>query len=141
MRNGFYLPTMAILAALALDFALGDPAWLPHPVRLIGRVVALGEGRLRCGRPRADLRRGGLLCASVVLATALAAWIVIASCAAVSRWLGLAVAMLLAWTTLALKGLDSAAGAVERALDAGRDGLARAAMPALVGRDPAALDR
>lgn len=141
MRNGFYLPTMAILAALALDFALGDPAWLPHPVRLIGRVVALGEGRLRCGRPRADLRRGGLLCASVVLATALAAWIVIASCAAVSRWLGLAVAMLLAWTTLALKGLDSAAGAVERALDAGLDGLARAAMPALVGRDPAALDR
>jgi len=141
MRNGFYLPTVAILAALALDFALGDPAWLPHPVRLIGRAVELGETRLHCGRPRADFRRGAPLSIAVVTATALAAWIAIAICAALARWLGLAVAVLLAWTTLALKGLDSAAGSVQQALATGRDDLARAAMPALVGRDPAALDR
>jgi adenosylcobinamide-phosphate synthase len=49
--------------------------------------------------------------------------------------------VLIAWTTLALNGLDRAAGEVERALGCGRDDLARAAMPALVGRDPATLDR
>src|SRR4029077_16818783 len=46
-----------------------------------------------------------------------------------------------AWTTLALKGLDSAAGEIEGALECGRDDLARVAMPALVGRDPVALAR
>ncbi len=141
MRTGVYLPTVAILAALAIDFALGDPAWLPHPVRIIGRFVTLGERRLRCGRPRTDFRRGALLSIAVVTATALAAWIAIASCAAVARWLGLAVAVLLAWTTLALRGLDAAAGSVEQALAAGCDDLARAGMPALVGRDPVVLDR
>ena len=141
MRNGFYLPTAAILAALALDFALGDPGWLPHPVRLIGRAVMLGEARLHCGRSRPDFRRGALLSIAVVTTTALAAWILIASCAAVARWLGLAAAILLSWTTFALKGLDAAAGSVEQALAAGRDDLARAAMPALVGRDSTALDR
>ena len=47
----------------------------------------------------------------------------------------------MAWTTLALRGLDAAAATVQHALE--RDDLpaARAAMPALVGRDPASLDR
>ena len=29
-----------IVIALLLDLALGDPRWLPHPVRLIGRLIA-----------------------------------------------------------------------------------------------------
>ena len=76
-----------------------------------------------------------------MILTAVAAWIVIAIASSVTHWLGLAAAVLIAWTTLALNGLDRAAGEVERALDRGCDDLARAAMPALVGRDPATLDR
>jgi adenosylcobinamide-phosphate synthase len=141
MPNGLYLPASAIAAALALDLVLGDPPWMPHPVRLIGRAVTSGEARLRTGEPRADLWRGALLAYAVVTATGLAACIAIAIASTVAGWLGLAVAVLIAWTTLALNGLDRAAGEVEGALRCGRDDLARAAMPALVGRDPFALDR
>src|SRR4029077_13826544 len=58
-----------------------------------------------------------------------------------ANWLGPAAAVVIAWTTLALNRLDRAAGEVEQAFGRDRDDLARAAMPALVGRDPATLDR
>ena len=141
MENGLYISTSQIAAALALDLMLGDPPWMPHPVRFIGRAVSLGEARLRVGEARADLWRGALLVLAVVIATALAAWMVIAAASTISTWLGQAAVVLIAWTTLALNGLDRAAGEVERALGCGRDDLARMAMPALVGRDPATLDR
>jgi adenosylcobinamide-phosphate synthase len=141
VENGFYISTASIAAALALDLVLGDPLWIPHPVRLIGRAVSLGEARLRTGEPRADLWRGALLTSAVVIGTALAAWMAIAIASTAANWLGLAAAVLIAWTTLALHGLDRAAGEVEQALGRGHDDHARAAMPALVGRDPAILDR
>jgi len=141
MQSGIYLPTAAIAAALALDLMLGDPSWMPHPVRFIGRAVALGEGRMRTGEPRADLWRGALVTFGIVIATALAASVAIAIASAIANWLGVAAAILIAWTTLALNGLDRAAGEVEQTLGRGRDDLARAALPALVGRDPATLDR
>ncbi|HVA40218.1 MAG TPA: adenosylcobinamide-phosphate synthase CbiB [Candidatus Binataceae bacterium] len=141
MENELYISAAAIAAALALDLVFGDPPWMPHPVRFIGRAVTLGEARLRVGEPRADFWRGALLASAVVILTAFAAWIAVAIASDVANWLGLAAAMLIAWTTLALSGLDRAAGEVEQALDRGRDDLARAAMPALVGRDPATLDR
>jgi len=141
VENGLYISTASIAAALALDLVLGDPSWMPHPVRFIGRAVTLGEARLHTGEPRADLWRGALLTSAVVILTALAAWIAIAIASTIANRLGLATAVLIAWTTLALNGLDRAAGEVELALGCGREDLARAAMPALVGRDPATLDR
>jgi adenosylcobinamide-phosphate synthase len=141
VESGFYISTASIAAALALDLVIGDPSWMPHPVRAIGRAIALGEARLHTGEPRADFWRGALLASAVVILTALAAWIAIAIASAVANSLGLAAAVLIAWITLALNGLDRAAGEVERTLGSGCEGLARAAMPALVGRDPATLDR
>jgi adenosylcobinamide-phosphate synthase len=141
LENGLYISPALIGAALALDLALGDPSWMPHPVRLIGRAVTVGEARLRTGEPRTDFWRGAILVCVVVILTALAAWMAIATASTVANWLGQAAALLIAWTTLALNGLDRAAGEVEHALACGRDDLARAAMPALVGRDPATLDR
>ena len=45
----------ALALAFLLDLAIGDPAWLPHPVRLIGRYIAWAEGRLRAGCRRLRL--------------------------------------------------------------------------------------
>jgi len=88
MQSGIYLPTAAIAAALALDLMLGDPSWMPHPVRFIGRAVVLGEGRMRTGEPRADLWRGALVSFGIVIATALAASVAIAIVSAIANWLG-----------------------------------------------------
>lgn len=41
----------ACIAGFALDFIFGDPAWIYHPVRMIGKGIELGERILRriCG--------------------------------------------------------------------------------------------
>ena len=33
--------------AYALDWLIGDPAWLPHPVRWVGRMISGGESLVR----------------------------------------------------------------------------------------------
>jgi adenosylcobinamide-phosphate synthase len=141
MEFAIYLPALLIAAAIALDLMLGDPWWLPHPVRLIGALVARGERALYRGEAAADVRRGALLAAGAIGAAALATFALIALAAWLSTWLAAIVAVAIAWTTLAFRGLDEAALRVQRHL-ASRDLVrARAAMPALVGRDPDALDR
>ena len=35
--------TVPVLAGFVLDLLLGDPAWLYHPVRLIGLLIEKGE--------------------------------------------------------------------------------------------------
>jgi adenosylcobinamide-phosphate synthase len=141
VHAGLYISTPLAAAALLLDLLVGDPAWMPHPVRLIGRAISFGDTHLRTGIPSIDLRRGAILASGVIALSALAAWAVIAIAAVMSAVLGWIIAIVVAWTTLALRGLDHAAAEVEDALRAGCDDVARAAMPALVGRDPATLDR
>lgn len=41
-----------LLAAWLLDLALGDPRWLPHPIRLFGWAIAKGEQLLNKGQYR-----------------------------------------------------------------------------------------
>jgi adenosylcobinamide-phosphate synthase len=137
----FHIPTSLIFGALALDWLLGDPPWLPHPVRWIGAAILAGERRLRAGDPSSDLRRGGMLTAAVVMGAAFATYLVLLTCAQGGALLARVAALAIAWTTLSLKGLDAAAAQVERALDLGDLEAARRVMPALVGRDPQALDR
>lgn len=38
---------MVLLIAAAVDLIIGDPVWLPHPVRWIGALVSLSEKALR----------------------------------------------------------------------------------------------
>ncbi len=141
MSAAFHLPLISIAAALALDLALGDPSWITHPVRMIGWAVARGERALHTGARGADLTRGAILALSVILLAALGAWMVVALGEAFGATAGAIVAVVVAWTTLAMRGLDDAAWEVERSLTLGDDAAARAALPALVGRDPERLDR
>lgn len=41
-----------LLGGLLLDLLLGDPRWLPHPVRWMGSAIALGEKTLNHGKHR-----------------------------------------------------------------------------------------
>ncbi|MEW5920108.1 MAG: adenosylcobinamide-phosphate synthase CbiB [Bacillota bacterium] len=42
-----WLPVLALCAGFGLDILLGDPRWLPHPVRAIGSATAFLEKLLR----------------------------------------------------------------------------------------------
>jgi adenosylcobinamide-phosphate synthase len=127
-------------AALALDIGLGVPRWLPHPVRAIGTFVAWGERRLWTGRSRKDREHGMLLAIATVAGSALAAAFVLVAAARMHPLVGAIAAAVVAWTTIALRGLADAGRAVANALEAGDLDGARRILPALVGRDPEPLD-
>lgn len=127
----------ALLAGCALDLLLGDPAWLYHPVCIIGKYISWCEKKLRARG--GDLRRSAvLLTASAVLVTTAAAGLLIFLSGLLGRVPRLIVMALLDWMGLSAKCLAQEAVGVERALgrgiEAGRRQVAR-----IVGRDTAAL--
>lgn len=135
MWTDFYL---ALLAGSALDLLLGDPAWLYHPVCVIGKYISWCEKRLRARG--GNLRKSAVwLTASTVLLTALAAGLLVFLSGLLGRVPRLIVMALLNWMGLSARCLAQEAVGVEKALgrglDAGRTQVAR-----IVGRDTAALD-
>ena len=141
MNYAFYLPTKFIFTAVIMDVVLGDPVWLPHPVRLIGRVITSGERRLHTGVPRQDVIGGALLVVGVLILSIAATWLLIVGLETISWLLGALAAVLIAWTTLAAHALNDAALGVERHLESNDEDSARRQIRALVGRDTAVLDR
>jgi adenosylcobinamide-phosphate synthase len=126
---------------MAIDAVAGDPEWLPHPVRLIAWAIRQGEALLWSGCARRDLCNGAVLTVAVVGAAAGMTWALVMLASWAGNLTEAAVAVALAWTAIAMRGLDSAAAAVERALRAGDLNGARREIRALVGRDPDSLDQ
>ena len=139
--NALYMSAPLIVVVLIIDYLAGDPSWLPHPVRFIGRAIAWGDAHLWSGHPQRDFIAGLILAVGVTVLAAGSVWAGIALCGQAAWWLATLAAVIVAWTTIAMRGLDDAAQEVERTLLSGDDAAARAAIPALVGRDPHRLDR
>jgi adenosylcobinamide-phosphate synthase len=130
-----------ILCAITVDVIAGDPKWLPHPVRLIGWGIGQGETLLWSGCSRRDQCNGAILTGAVVLGAAGITWALISVASYGGTIAEAAAAVIIAWTTIALRGLDRAAAAVACALQAGDLNRARREIRALVGRDPDSLDQ
>jgi len=128
-----------ILIAVALDLVLGDPPWLPHPVRGIGRL-ALGLETLS-RRLLGATRLGGLLAALATYAlVGAAAWGAIRLAAAVHPLAGDLTSILVIYTSIAARDLARHSMAVFRPLAAGDLVEARRRAGAIVGRDTGELD-
>jgi adenosylcobinamide-phosphate synthase len=121
-----------IAAAYFLDWIAGDPEWLPHPVRLIGRFTQLAEPPLRWPgqTPLQEVIAGVLLTAGVVGGSYLAT-------AKAIEWGGKEAEILLAWTCLASRNLIDESLAVICALET--PAFARQRLARIVGRDTQAL--
>jgi adenosylcobinamide-phosphate synthase len=123
------------LAAYCLDWIAGDPRWLPHPVRLMGRAISAGERLLlRPGKPANEILRGGVLTGAVAGGSWLGARLVAGKGRAIAQ-------ILLAWTTLATRSLVDESSAVIEALEADELELARRRLALIVGRDTESLDQ
>lgn len=134
---------LLLLCSVVLDWLLGDPHWMPHPVRWMGRMIAALEPRLRRSFPRSP---GGELAAGTVLVLilvgsfgggcalllALLGQIAPAAAAAVRVWLG--------YQLLAARSLHAESMAVCPFLRRGDLDGARAAVGRIVGRDTDVLD-
>jgi adenosylcobinamide-phosphate synthase len=131
--------TAIVLAAVLLDLLLGDPRWLPHPVVLIGRLIAALEKGLR--RIVQNERVGGvLLLVLTVGITCGVVLVVIKGAYAASPYVGFAVAVLLSWTCLAARSLHLESRLVADALARGELTEARGCLSFIVGRDTEGLD-
>jgi adenosylcobinamide-phosphate synthase len=132
-----------VAAALAIDFAVGDPPALwsrvPHPVAAAGRLIAGADELLN--RPALPfwLRRAlGIATIAVLVAVAAGFGFVIERWLAGFAW-GWIVILIVAAILIAARSLYDHVSAVAAALDRGLDA-ARAAVARIVGRDPASLD-
>ncbi len=127
--------------ACALDAMIGDPRSWPHPVRMMGRAVVLVERQIRsmCRTPR-QLRVAGLaLAVGLPLASYVAGWLLIWIGTYLHEWIGRAIGIALAATTLAWRDLVDHAGEVVKALEGNVLPQARQAVSRIVGRDTETL--
>ncbi len=128
-----------ILAAVGLDLLLGDPRWLPHPVRGIGWLAQRLERPTRAvfSRPRV----AGVLTASAVIGAAgLGTFGLIALATWAHPIIGDAVSVVLIYTTVASRDLARHSLSVYRGLAAGDLPEAQRRVAMMVGRDTDALD-
>ncbi|MBQ6310552.1 MAG: cobalamin biosynthesis protein CobD [Bacteroidales bacterium] len=65
--NFLLLYTLPIIIGWGLDLMLGDPAWLPHPVVAMGKVIAFFEKNLNNGKHR--VLKGALTSVFLISAT------------------------------------------------------------------------
>lgn len=134
----------AALCGFVIDLLLGDPAWMPHPVVLMGRCISVLEKSLRRifpKTPKGELAGGVILAAVLPLGTLTFTGLCVWGLGLVHPVLGFALQVLWCWQALAAKGLRQESENVRRALDTGTLDDARKAVSRIVGRDTTALSR
>ncbi len=125
--------------AVLLDVCLGDPEWLPHPVRWMGRAIEQLEGPFR-RLPFHLIVNGGLFWLALVGAVFIAGYTVIAIADAIDIRFGILVQILLIYYALSARCLAKEALGVWRALNAHDLETARKRVSMIVGRDTRQLD-
>ena len=134
--------TSAIIIGFIIDFFVGDPHGIPHPVVAIGKLISFLDMKLRTGGgDKRDILRGTLtVLIVVVLSTAIPSAILFV------MWrlhpvAYLAVSSIMCAQIIAARELVRECAAVEKAVE--KDDLeeARKAVSYVVGRDTEALDK
>ena len=142
-----WLPLQRIIMPVAigfiLDLLLGDPKWLYHPVRLVGKLIEGLEKLLRSlfpETPRGELIAGvflGLLTAEITAVIALGLCM---GAEKIAWWLGMIIRSLLCYLLFAVRSLkDESMCVYERLRKRDLPG-ARKAVSMIVGRDTGELD-
>ena len=129
---------LAVLGGFVLDAVFGDPAWLPHPVVLMGKCISKLEKALRARFPKTqqgELLAGAVLAFCLPVGTFLLTSAVCLLAAKISPWLGLAVQMFWCGQALAAKGLVQESRNVYGELVKPDLPAARKAVSRIVGRD------
>ena len=132
---------IAFVGGFLLDLLLGDPHWLPHPIRLIGGLINRLKG---WNRPQLSdqqkLRRGRWLVFVVVCGTVLVSGGILAGAYWLCPVLGCMLETVLTYQILALKCLKVESMKVYKRLVLQDLEGAREAVSMIVGRDTEKLD-
>ena len=143
--------SMALLAGCILDWLMGDPYWLFHPVRFMGNMISALEARLRRLFPEHLLLAGGVLAGFMCLFWTLipvlgflGIYRGLLSFGIQGHWIYICLFVLESFfcgQLLAARSLQTESMKVCSALKEGDIEKARKAVSMIVGRDTAVLDR
>lgn len=132
----------AAIIGFVMDCFLGDPAWMPHPIRLIGLCISRFERlfrRIFPQTPRGAYCAGIAMAVAVLLVTGTLTIGVLILSKRINRYFGFAVACVMCWQVQAAKCLRNEALKVQRLLEENDLPNARQQVGMLVGRDTDAL--
>ncbi|MDF2855994.1 MAG: cobalamin biosynthesis protein CobD [Neobacillus sp.] len=130
-------PVFILVAAILVDLWIGDPRLFPHPVIIMGKLITCLENRWNNGENRK--RKGIVLTITVVLVVFLITHTLLFLAYHLHWVVGLLVEIYLISTTIAAKGLSSAAKSVLHPLENGKLDEARRELSMIVGRDTESL--
>jgi len=131
--------TYQILIAVLLDLILGDPKWLPHPVRLIGWFAVRLEAIVR-RLIRSERLAGLMVTLSIIIGTGLIAWLLLWVAASIHPVAVDVLSIVIIYTCIAARDLAVHAIRVRRPLIEGDLAEARRRVAMIVGRDTERLD-
>ncbi len=134
--------TISILLGFILDFIVGDPYWLPHPIRLIGHLISFLEKKLwkKDDHDKAAFWKGALLVVLVLSTTVLMAGAVLWISFRIHLYLGIAVESIMCYQILATKCLKTESMRVYQSLKEKDLVKARKNVAMIVGRDVESLN-
>lgn len=135
---------IAFFAGFLLDLLLGDPQWLPHPIRFIGSLIAKTEkfflGKSKDRTAKKELHQGLCMVIIVLCSTMTAAALILILAYYINGYLGVAVEMFMTYQILAAKCLKVESMKVYHCLKEKTLQEARKAVSMIVGRDTNALN-
>jgi len=135
--QGLIMLLLPLLAGALLDALIGDPAWFPHPVVGMGKLIGGAEKALNHGARR--MLKGALTAVILIAVAYLLFFFITHWFYALNRWAGICFEALMVFCFLAgktlIKEVRMVFKAVDESLDKGRAQLSR-----IVGRDTAQLD-
>lgn len=134
------IPAIPLAAGFLIDLLLGDPYKLPHPIRIIGRLISALENGLRKRMQGKEKAAGTLLAVIVLLLSTAVPLAVLLLCYKLNVWLGVAAESVMCYYLLAARCLKNESMKVYKAIAAGDTEKARYAVSMIVGRDTKPLD-
>ena len=148
----------AFIAGFLLDLLIGDPHFIPHPVRLIGSLISFLDKRRYCdvrnnrsGEKTAvdaniekiklsKYKRGMLLAFAVIIVVFAVSALILATAYSINLYAGIIVEVVMTWQILATKCLRVESMRVYDALRTDGVDAGRKAVSMIVGRDTSVLD-
>ena len=139
--NNIFIAVFPLIFGFLLDCIIGDPYTMPHPIRLIGKLISVLEKKIRKNFGD-NLRTGGIFLALAVISVSVVVpLLILVLCYNINIYLGTVSEGILCFYMTAGKCLKDESMKVYRAISEDDTEKARKAVSMIVGRDTDVLDR
>ncbi|WP_028578719.1 adenosylcobinamide-phosphate synthase CbiB [Desulfogranum japonicum] len=134
MEWQLWLTSIIIPLGFLLDRLIGDPLWLPHPIRWMGNAIMWSEPRFRRYISR-ELLAGGCFALFLIFSCWLLCFLALKIAATISPLLALVLEIVMVFYCLSIQSLKQAAMDIYKELQRGDTDQAREQVAMIVGRD------